>query len=155
GRRHREVLAGFPPHVRASFELRLQGVGYASIARIVGRPVGTVASAVHRVRKKLLALIKDNGPPSRPAERTMSNTPKPNSVEAPDLKAILAQLGELKADLAATKARLAEVEARVLVEPGEAEEACFVPDTPTGLAGDLLDRLRLLLTDPAQHQSDA
>ncbi len=51
-----EVLDGFPPFVRTCFTLRLQGVEYADIAAIVKRPIGTVASAVHRVRKKLEAL---------------------------------------------------------------------------------------------------
>lgn len=56
-------LGRLPPHARTSFELRRQGVGYAQIAAIVGRPVGTVASTVHRVRTKLVALTEGGGQP--------------------------------------------------------------------------------------------
>jgi RNA polymerase sigma-70 factor (ECF subfamily) len=155
----RRVLVLEPAHVQTSFELRMRGVSYAQIAAVVGRPIGTVASAVHRVRKKLLALIEDNTHRSRPQEiLLMSKTVNPDGVEPPDLNAVLAQLGEVKADLSAVKGRIADVEDRVPAEsgPGDPEDAAtFVLDPPAALAGDLLDRVRQMIDDPAQHQSDA
>lgn len=50
-----DVMAAFPPFAQTSFRMRLSGSDYATIAAATNRPIGTVASAVHRVRQKLLA----------------------------------------------------------------------------------------------------
>ena len=155
GRLCSRVLADFPPHVQASFTLRLQGVEYAEIAGIVGRPVGTIASSVHRVRTKLLALLNCNDHHRILTKENPMTNNSPHGVETIELKAILARFDELKQDLATTKDRLADLEARVNAEGGGiGQGACFVPDTLPGLVGVLRDRLRLLLEDPAQYQSD-
>jgi len=147
-----QVLAGLPPHVRTCFTLRLLGVGYADIAAAVGRPARALATAVHRVRKRLLALLNDHDHPCFPREdRPMTNTPKPNGIEALNLSGVLARLAAAEARLDATDARLAGLEDD-LAEAGQ--DAYFVPDEPGALAWDLIDRLRALIADPARHGSD-
>ncbi len=54
-----EVLSDFPPDIRESFELRLGGVHYATIAARSGRPIGTVATALARVRAKVLSRMSE------------------------------------------------------------------------------------------------
>jgi RNA polymerase sigma-70 factor (ECF subfamily) len=58
-RRCDEVLAEAPPYMRAAWNLRLQETAYQDIARQLGRPIGTVAGAVFRVRTRVLESIRN------------------------------------------------------------------------------------------------
>jgi RNA polymerase sigma-70 factor (ECF subfamily) len=77
------VLAAFPPVVQVSFRMRRDGAGYAAIAAALGRPIGSIASGVHRVRTRLLALVKDNHHPCFRTEESPMSSIKSNRVEAP------------------------------------------------------------------------
>jgi RNA polymerase sigma-70 factor (ECF subfamily) len=57
-RRCDEVLAEFPQYVRDAWNMRLEDTAYQDIARTLGRPVGTVAGAVFRVRARVLARVR-------------------------------------------------------------------------------------------------
>jgi RNA polymerase sigma factor (sigma-70 family) len=144
-----EVLAGFPPHVQDCFRLRMQGVSYAKIAELVGpRPIGTVASAVHRVRTKLLAHLEAFvNPVPKIGENIMVIDPRITSMQN-DIDQIKAQLsateGGLKADVGGIKNRLDNLEQQVR-ELG---------DTAASRATQVLDRLGSLIADPTQHGSD-
>lgn len=146
-----EVLAAFPSHVRECFTLRMQGTRYADIALAVCRPAGTVASAVHKVKTRLIAALKDNLDSQPCLKETPVSSIKQNNADAPDLDAVLAQLAAMKADLAATQARLDDVEARVPAKPGE---ATFIPDTPADLATELRARVREMIEDAGRLGSD-
>jgi RNA polymerase sigma-70 factor (ECF subfamily) len=56
-----EVLASFPPDIRDSFELRLGGTSYATLAARTGRPLGTMASTLARVKARVLERINASG----------------------------------------------------------------------------------------------
>jgi DNA-directed RNA polymerase specialized sigma24 family protein len=52
-----EVFASMPTYVGVAWEMRLQGVAFREIARLLGvRSIGTVASALFRARAKVRAL---------------------------------------------------------------------------------------------------
>jgi RNA polymerase sigma factor (sigma-70 family) len=147
-RRVAEALATFPPDVVAIFRLRLQGLDYATIAARVNRPAGTVASAVFRLRAKLLTLIKA---PFHPIQQRGDNM----SQKTDDIASVLHELSEVKDRLAAVDANvtgeLGLIEARL----GAVEQKAAPADTPSARAERLLIRLRLFIADPAQHQSVA
>lgn len=128
--RYREALAGFPPHARTSFELRLQGDSYASIALATGRPIGTIASEVFRVRARLLTLIQDI---DRPRLQREGNA---MSKESP--------IATVRNDISEIQDRLTALE----------QEVRLPADTPEARAMRLHVRLRLLIADPTQRQSD-
>jgi RNA polymerase sigma factor (sigma-70 family) len=150
-----DVLSTFPPVVRLGFRMRLAGTDYSAIAAAIGRPVGTVASDVYRVRKKLLARLKyQTHPRSCSRENPMSDIIKSTGTEPLDFNAILAQLGQLKADLAAVKARLAEVDVRLPVPTGApTPEAGPVPDAPGARPERLRDSVRQMIDNPAARGS--
>src|SRR5262249_51941096 len=52
-----EALAMQPEYVRISFALRLQGATFQEISDRLGRPVGSIAGALHRFRRKLAARL--------------------------------------------------------------------------------------------------
>jgi RNA polymerase sigma factor (sigma-70 family) len=132
GRRCREALDDLPSHVQAGFELRSQGLGYAEVARRVGRPVGTVASAVHRVRARLRAVVEEQRADGSSGGKAMTNR------DNTDLKSVVRDVRNLED-------RLARVE----------QVASGLADSPPARMGRLLNRLREMIDDPAQWQRDA
>ncbi len=56
-----ELLAGLPVDLRAAFVLtQLVGLEYAEAATVLGCPVGTVRSRVHRARARLVDALEDS-----------------------------------------------------------------------------------------------
>jgi RNA polymerase sigma-70 factor, ECF subfamily len=68
--RIRRALQVLPEDFRtAVFLADVEGYAYREIAAIMGTPIGTVMSRLHRARRQLRAVLQDLAPGARPAER--------------------------------------------------------------------------------------
>lgn len=68
--RVRRALQALPDDFRIAVYLAdVEGYAYREIAAVMGTPIGTVVSRLHRARRQLRAVLQDLAPGARPAGR--------------------------------------------------------------------------------------
>ena len=146
-----KVLQEFPEYVNVSWYLRLEGCSFRDISGIVGRPIGSIAGALFRVRARIVAWIHDRDNPDpltggqlMSADPILGNMSK-TLTEIKEAVAHLEQQMKLLADMARAQQLLDRV--RKLIQDGETNADSYRSDTNWAEVFALLEELRMLKRD--------